>query len=50
MKNFNQVSCATSLSLFRHLRKDMGTGAEMCPAMISGVVTGNAPPFKATFP
>ena len=24
----------------RHLRNEKGTGAEMCPAIVSGIVTG----------
>ena len=26
----------------RHFRNDKGTGAEMCPAIVSGMVTGDA--------
>ena len=29
--------------LFRHFRADKGTGAEMSPAIVSGIVTGDAP-------
>ena len=28
---------------FRHVRKAKGTGAEMSPAIVSGIVTGDAP-------
>ena len=32
-----------SISSNRHLRKNKGTGAEMCPTIVSGMVTGDAP-------
>ena len=27
----------------RHFRNEKGSGAEMCPAIVSGIVTGNSP-------
>ena len=27
----------------RHLRNEKGTGDEICPAIVSGIVTGDAP-------
>ena len=27
----------------RHFRNEKGTGAEMCPAIVSGIFTGDAP-------
>ena len=42
----------------RHFVNEKGTGGEICPAVVSGIVTGNAPvsywpifpPFLVTFP
>ena len=31
------------LSAIRHFRNDKGNGAEICPAIVSGMVTGDAP-------
>ena len=36
-----------STSSNRHLKKNMGTGAEMCPAIVSGIITGDEPLYMS---
>ena len=33
----------SSPALIRNLRHEKGTGAKICPAIVSGIVTGDAP-------
>ena len=37
--HFTRLSASSN----RHLRNDRRTGVEMCPAIVSGIVTGDAP-------
>ena len=41
--NKNKYFAVTSLTCFRHFKDEKGTGAEMCPAIVSGIVIGDAP-------
>ena len=45
------IGCGSILSslqcLNRHFRNERGTGAEMCPASVSGIVTGVVAVFRA---
>ena len=41
--NKKKYFAVTSLTCFRHFKDEKGTGAEMCPAIFSGIVIGDAP-------
>ena len=43
MKSTFSLLNGFDLSAIRHFRSNKGTGAEMCPAIVSGMVTGDAP-------
>ena len=42
-ENKKKYFAVTSLTCFRHFKGEKGTGTEMCPAIVSGIVTGDAP-------
>jgi len=39
--NQKKYFAVTSLTCFRHSKDEKGSGAEMCPAIVSGIVTGD---------
>ena len=38
-----KISGKYGLKTIRHFSNEKGTGTEMCPAIVSGIVTGNTP-------
>ena len=40
---FNHMFHLDHLFVIRHFRNEKGAGAKMCPAIVSGIVTGDAP-------